>query len=85
MDKNLALINCEGGKTKYISFCNKLNYDNKLCIQRHILHILKHIRLRYVPTARSSVPTNRCRMSTDTVVYSGTHVVYLQTQHVLDV
>ena len=38
-----------------------------------------------ISTTRSSVRTSTCCMSTDTVVYPGTHVVYLQIQHVLDV
>ena len=47
-----------------------------------MLYNHKHICLSCVPTATSNVTTNTCCMSTDTVVYPGTHVVYLQTQHV---
>ena len=43
------------------------------------------IRLSCVPTTTSSVPTNTCCMPTDTVVHPGTHTVYLQIKHVLDV
>ena len=50
-----------------------------------MLYINKHRCLSCVLTATSSEPTNTCCMSTDTVVYPGTHVVYLETQHVSDV
>ena len=50
-----------------------------------VLYIHKYICLSYVPTTTSSVPTNTCCMPTDTKVYPGTHTVYLQIQHVLDV
>ena len=49
------------------------------------LYILKHNHFSCAPTATSSVPANTCCMSTYIVVYPGTHAVYLQTQHVLDV
>ena len=59
-------------------------YNNNVCIQRHMLYIHKHSCLSSVPTATSSVTTNTCCMSTDKVVYPGTHVVYLVTQHILE-
>ena len=73
-----------GGKTKYISFCNKFKYDNMLCIQRHVVNPLIQP-LSCVPKATTSVPANTCCMSTDTAVYLGIHVVFLQAQLVLDV
>ena len=56
---------------------------SKLFIQRRELYIHKHRRLCCVSTTIFSVHTNTCFIFKDTAVYPGTHVVYLQTQHVL--
>ena len=41
-----------------------------------------HTSLSCILTTTSSAPTKPCCMSTDTVVYPGTHFVYLQTRAV---
>ena len=79
--KILALIDCERRQC----YCKKFNYYNHLCIQRHVLYIHKHSCFYCVPTATSSVTTNTGCMSTDTVVYPRTHVVFVGAQHVSDV
>ena len=59
-------------------------FTNTCCISH--CYILKHSRLSSVPTliATFSFPANTSCMPRGTVVYLGTHVVYLQTQHALN-
>ena len=68
-----------------MSYRNKFKYDNKLYIQRHIC-ISSNLSIQVVyPQLHQGVPANTCCMSTDSVVYPGTHNVHLQPRHILDV
>ena len=89
-DNQKILSDCEGSQDLVSQVAVNFNvavsfaFTDKCCVSH--CYILKHSRLSSVPTltATFSFPANTSCMPRGTVVYLGTHVVYLQTQYALD-